>query len=466
MIAPHFDPEIHGIYRVGLATILLLFYLQTLPLVRRFFVSERWGGYVEASPFPDRLHHPVVMRGIYALWGLSLLGLFFQATALFAALINFCFTRNFFIAQRWKGLARGLGAPGFIANWSSMALLLLETFECFWPASTPLALLTLQVDFALIILAAGIYKFTAGYPKNEGMELGCVNQQWAYWKGLYEKLGPRHPIVHFLNQTAWFTEILAAVLMLVPQTRAIGGALLMMIFLFIATQLRLGFLCINVVCIGGLYLHGWDTGPNTLSLGAHPMAELGLLLYLALLPFAYGGMYLNFYGQRRLPDLLQVLLDRYTNLFGMILWRVFTQDVINFTINIHAVGKDGSRRSISDFRPFKSWRFGHVAECITVTTLFSALKYFPSQPHIFEQRLKRYGNTLDLHPGETLVFEYISIQKDENAYRYPKVSEFHLDPVSGTIEEKTLDPNFCVRSKAKASPVMEAAKAGSYAPKA
>ena len=39
-------------------------------------------------------------------------------------------------------------------------------------------LLVLQVDLAFIMLSAGVYKFTAGYPHNHGMELGLCNPMW------------------------------------------------------------------------------------------------------------------------------------------------------------------------------------------------------------------------------------------------------------------------------------------------
>ena len=57
-----------------------------------------------------------------------------------------------------------------------------------------------------------------------------------------------------MNQLAWGTEVVAALLMLVPATRELGALLLIGSFLFILTQIRLGFLCEMVALCGLLYI--------------------------------------------------------------------------------------------------------------------------------------------------------------------------------------------------------------------
>ena len=62
--------------------------------------------------------------------------------------------------------------------------------------------------------------------------------------------------------------------------------------------------------------------------GFSRLISAALWTYLALLPFAHAGLYYNFYARRRLAAPLQWILDRYTNLFGLIIWRVFSVDVV------------------------------------------------------------------------------------------------------------------------------------------
>src|SRR5207302_4986633 len=117
-----------------------------------------------------------------------------------------------------------------VTYWLAGAVLLLEYTAQYAPDVAPLALLTLQVDFALIFLSAGVYKFTAGYPRNFGMELGLVKPEWGYWASRYGRLPPSHWAFWLINQLAWSTEVIAAVCMLIPQTRLLGGLLIILSF--------------------------------------------------------------------------------------------------------------------------------------------------------------------------------------------------------------------------------------------
>ena len=123
-----------------------------------------------------------------------------------------------------------MGAPGFMAYWIGGAVFLLEYTFWYAPELRAFALLVLQVDFALIMLSAGIYKYSAGYSLNNGMELGLVNPAWGYWWRKYAQVRPSHWVFRFMNQTAWMTEIAMAVLMIFPPTRLWGGLLMAMSF--------------------------------------------------------------------------------------------------------------------------------------------------------------------------------------------------------------------------------------------
>src|SRR5258705_6698415 len=79
-----------------------------------------------------------------------------------ASIVNLLLCRYFFVHMRWKGVLRGMGAPGFMSYWLAAAVALLEYTTRYAPESRPLAVFVMQVDFALIMLSAGIYKCTAG----------------------------------------------------------------------------------------------------------------------------------------------------------------------------------------------------------------------------------------------------------------------------------------------------------------
>jgi hypothetical protein len=474
---PQLSASTQAFIRSVYGVLMLLTLAQALPEARRFFLSERWGGYAQSSRDVDALQNPVVMPLLLVVWASASAALVAGWWSPWAALVNLACCRYFFIHMRWKGVLRGMGAPGFMAYWLALAVFLLEFTQRYAPDLRSFALLVMQVDLALVMLSAGIYKFTAGYPRNHGMELGLCNPMWGYWWRWYAKQRPDSAVFWTMNQLAWGTEIAGAVLMLIPATRELGGLLLIGSFVFILTHIRLGFLCEMVALSGLLYIvpggviDGWIaavTPAPVIVSGAAPVAigfvlEAALWSYLVLLPLAHAGLYYNFYGRRSLPAPLQRLFEQYTNLFGLIIWRVFSVDLVNFFIRLWREPREGGARVSAG--PLGSWpRFNHVGEMICLTSLFTTLKYYPSNNAIFRDRVLRYARTLPRGTGEVLVFEYVSVIRRESHFDWVTVAHYRVDVDTGTVKEHMIDPSFSPRAAHAVSPVHEGAVPGSYAP--
>jgi hypothetical protein len=474
---PQLSLEMQSVVRVAYGALLLGTLVLALPQARRFFMSERWGGYAKSEFATNLVQNPLSMPVILGLWMACAVLLVMGRWTVFAAGLNLLFAHYYFVRMRWRSVVRGMGAPGLMSYWLAAAIFLLECTTRFAPSLRPLALLVAQADFAFIILSAGVYKFTAGYPRNEGMELGMVNPEWGYWWRFFSKLPPSHWVFRILNHLAWGTEVVAALMMLVPATRLLGGLLIVLSFAFIATQIRLGLLCEMVMVCGLLYAHPGSfvdeiatrlvpavTVPSQTVPAVATLFQIFLWSYLVLLPLAHAGMYFNFYARKRLPAPIQWALERYTNFFGMIIWRVFSVDVVNFFINIYRENPSTGQRALvtrwgSPLRP----RYNHVCESITVTTLFTTLKYYPSNSDLFQERLLRYSRTVPT-PGEALVFEYVSVTKGGDRFGYHSVAEYRVDPARTSIEELIKDSSVSVHAAHAASPVHEGAVPGSYAP--
>jgi uncharacterized membrane protein YphA (DoxX/SURF4 family) len=469
--------------RVAYGVLMLGTLLWALPHWRRFFVSERWGGYAESSHEIDFLQNPFSTVLVAVVWfsSVALLTLGYWTTV--AALVNLILCYYFFVRMRWKGILRGMGAPGFMAYWLAAVVFLLEYALHHQPALRSLVLLVAQVDFAFIMLSAGIYKFTAGYASNHGMEGGMVNPQWGYWWSIYQKLSPRHPLFPFLNHMAWSLEVIAGVLMLLPPTRFIGALLMLGSFAFIATHIRLALLCEMVIVCCVLFFYPGSYGdqviaflipsvsvpavvalPNVLD----KLIEIFLWLYLVLLPLAHAGLFYNFYKRKSLQPVIQRALETYTNIFGIIIWRVFSADHTNFFLRVYErprSASDSDRAIVSRFGLRNgSLRYNHVAESIVLTTLFTTLKYYPSNNQMFHERLLRYARTVKHAPGSILDFDYISIKKADDRFEFVTVATYTVDAAAGTIDENLFDPGFSVRATLSGSPVHEGVKPGSYVP--
>jgi hypothetical protein len=477
---PQLSASTQALFRAGYGLLMMATLVQALPEARRFFLSERWGGYARSSRDVDAVQNPVAMPLLMAIWFGAAVALVVGWASPWPALVNLILCRYFFIHMRWKGVLRGLGAPGFMAYWTGLAVFLLEYTSLFAPELRALALLVLQVDLALVMLSAGIYKVTAGYPRNHGMELGLCNPMWGYWWTWYAARRPNSPMFWAMNQLAWGTEVVAALLMLVPATRELGALLLIGSFLFILTQIRLGFLCEMVALCGLLYMtpggtvDRWiaaitDAAPSVPVTGSIAMSAASAVLraalwgYLIALPVAHAGLYYNFYARRSLPVPLQRLLERYTNLFGLIIWRVFSVDVVNFFIRVWREPREGGTRV--PVSRLGSWpRFNHVGEMICLTSLFTTLKYYPSNDAIFRERVLRYARTLPRESGDVLIFEYVSVVRRSTHFDWVTVAHYRVDVEAGTVVEQLIDESFSPRAAHAVSPVHEGTLPGSYAP--
>jgi hypothetical protein len=481
-VVPQLTPDTQAFFRAAYGVLLLAQLVLALPHARRFFISERWGGYARSAPAVDAVQNPRVMPVVLVVWFACSASLISGVWAVWAALLNLALCHYFFVWMRWRGLLRGMGAPGFMTYWLGVAAFLLELTTQYAPSAHDLALLALQVDFAVLFLSAGIYKLLAGYRRNYGVDLGLANPEWGYWWRFWTRLRPDHWAIKTLNQLGWAGEIVAAILMLLPPTRFLGAVLLIVTFALVRTQIRLGVLSEAVMLVGVLYFHPGSVGARAvdaafawLPSSTAPGGEVAwlptslkvfLVAYMALLPLAYAGLYFNLFARRWLPPGMQRALDLYTNAFGIILWRVFSSDVVNFFVLIHRLRADGSRELVSRYGWRNGLRYAHVGESITVTSLFTSLKYFPSNNALFVERLLRYACTVPREQDEKLVFQYVSVGQGERRFEHVPAAEFVVDVDAGTVEERTLRADIRLRGGHELSPVHEAAHPGTYAPAA
>ena len=482
---PTLSPAVQSFFRCGYGVLLLLTLAQIAPQARRYFISERWGGYARSDRRVDLVQNPYLLPAIMIVWAVAAVCLIVGRWTVTASLVNLLLCRYFFIAMRWKGVLRGMGAPGFMTYWMAACVFFLEYGAIYDPSGSvrTAAIFTFRLDFAVIMLCAGTYKSLAGYAHNDGMELGMINPWWGYWGRLYGRLQPTHWVFRALNHLAYLTEIVAGLLMLVPATQLLGALLIFGSFAFIALHIRLGFLaemvmlcCVFFVPAGGLVDRLVAAVAPTAPLGSAGAAPgwlnagltAALYAYAVLLPLAKVGQYYNFLAWRSLRGPLQAALDRYTNFFGIIIWRVFSVDHTNFWARIFfqdrttGVRDEAARFGSLELR--QRFRYAHVGEFICLVSLFTTLKYYPSNSALFAERMLRYCRTLGCPSGSDVVFEYLSVRKDRGRFEFLPAAEYTVDLGAGTVIERVLDPSVSVRSASPVSPVHAGVRPGSYAP--
>ncbi len=139
-LLPELSASTQAFIRAGYGVLMLVTLAQALPEARRFFLSERWGGYAKSSRAVDAIQNPFVMPALLALWVAAAVAITMGWGGPWPALVNLALCRYFFIHMRWKGVLRGMGAPGFMAYWTGVAVFLLEYTSHLAPNLRSLAL--------------------------------------------------------------------------------------------------------------------------------------------------------------------------------------------------------------------------------------------------------------------------------------------------------------------------------------
>lgn len=463
-------PEIgyatQSLFRLIVAALAILALIRIVPHWRRLSTSGSRGGYASEL---GKLGSPTAQFGILALWIATLVVLATKGSATVpAAALHLLLSHCYFIRPRWTNLSRGHGAPGFVTFWLALAVFVLEVSTRLSHEVRSWALLGLQIDLAMILLSAAISKVGSGYLSGRGMAFGMANPMWGHFWPKVRKLSPRHPLFRSLDFLAWFTELLLVPLMLFPLLKPWGGILLALVFLFIATQIRLGLLC-GMMASASLLFFDVRTWPgiwieeiaaksgsslsSTTSWSTAPWdtAWIALIVgYTVVRALVLVGLWVNFFMRRPLPRLIQRAIDGFANTFGVILWRVFTYDVTHYFVEVR----------VGD-RP--TWRATDVVEAITLATLFSTRKYYPSRPDLFRERLLRHSRALQRElgagPQEKVVYLFQDIMPGDHGFEHVPILRCVVDQVEQSVEIQRIHEDRETRASD-----LECASPGSYAP--
>src|ERR1044071_5743771 len=116
LFAGDLAPATQAFIRSAYGLLLLGTLLLTLGPSRWFFTSERYGGYAKNDRGTGAIQNPGVLPLVLILWFLSGVMLLLGRHTVIFSFLNVLLCRYFFIHTRWKGILRGMGAPGFLRS--------------------------------------------------------------------------------------------------------------------------------------------------------------------------------------------------------------------------------------------------------------------------------------------------------------------------------------------------------------
>jgi hypothetical protein len=483
---PPLPIETQAFIRVIYGILLVLFFTIMSSYSRVYFTCQKYGGCVENLPWTERFLTPWGYRFLMTLWVSTALALIFNFHTVLFSFINLILCYTFFIRMRWTSPLRGMGAPGYISYWLGAFLFLAEAAHYYGDPEGKLRTLIVfmfRLDCAIMMLDSGINKIFHGYPQNRGMNFGMVNPAWGYWPYFFRRFPANSPIFHFFNHSAYFFQIAGAICMLFPPLYWLGAFIIFGSFFIVFLIIRLGVLCPQLMLMTFIFTipyglvdrfltdHAAFLTPAPAGINYTPWINQALtafgLFYIVLLPLAKIGMYLNFYFKKTLPQAVQRALEIYTNALGIILWRVFTIELIDYYIRIYiqdpVTGKRTPYTRLGRWKWNQNNRFLWVGESIMSVIVFNTERYF-LQAELFHKRVLQYAGTIPCPPGHELIFEWIVINIRGGRYVEEVGKEYAVDVRSRKVEERVVNSEALAEQKTRNIAMHASARPGSYAP--
>lgn len=428
-------------YSILVAALNVWFVLLTIPNNSRIFSSVVSNGYIESGS-----RRPFLRLTRNFAWGLSIAWLVaailmvFSLLPIAASIFSFGISYYFFIFKRYESLSRGLGAPGYFITWINFTNCTYLIVNRIQSESIEFLSKFFLAEIGIVFLVSGLYKLTSGYQRGRGMNVGMCNPQWSYfplaWKGFNQNAFQ----TSILNGIAVYGEIVGGIFLLSFKLQHIGSFIIATMFLGVAVTVRLGNLCFLIICsvICPLLIKGGTPQGSSLVQASLFQSFVVLVFFTSML--AYIGLAINYYTNLTIPKNIQTTLNRHVRVFGTSLWRVFTADITSIYIEIFSLTEAGGMSLISKWTDKRCKRFRFVGEAITITSIFTLLKY-QADRRLFESRLIAHARSLNL--VETKVcYRYFYIDTRERVNSLQHVRDFFVDLESSVIRELKIDVNF------------------------
>jgi len=314
------------------------------------------------------------------------------------------------------------------------------------------------------------------------MDYGRVNPYWGYHWRFLRKARPNDLLSRGENFLASIVEIGGGILMLLPYdpARLIGAFLITVSFIYVSLFIRLGRLAWLMALLPAIFLPGLlSSAMQSIPIIQLPaagltVAALPFWIFIAILPLIKIAQYLNLFWNKQLPGSLQKICDKIANTIPVIIWRVFTPDLTNFFVRVKGVRAQevvpvATEEATYNYTCWQdSWvknRFLHVTESIALVSIFTTLKYFPSRPDLFNEKLLRYAASINAsftEPCERFDFEYIAIEKTPQSFHHRHVLTYIVDVVQNSVTRESIDPEFDPSKPARRSPIRESLGSGTY----
>tara|TARA_Y100001970_G_scaffold294294_1_gene449955 strand:+ start:24929 stop:26380 length:1452 start_codon:yes stop_codon:yes gene_type:complete len=425
------------LFRIICGIWFLIDLLSYLPSFFRYFGTQ-----YQPNSF---IKNPLISKIVILLWFISCLNLILPGNSLLgAALLSFLF-RYFYIYSRSSNLFRGGGAVGMYPTFIINTIFLIELGYIFNFSEIyfTFVILIMFIHLGITIFDAGLYKCLNGYYNGHGIEYALNNHLWTYWAPFFNKYKIHNILWKIANIFISSFQVIIGILLINPFTVILGIKLLSFGFIFLGIFLKLGTLPFLIgsyqILLPDFSLFNNYSFESYINHSTYLYYKLNIFnynqnlenflififLFLLFLYFLVQiCIYINFYFKYKFNFFIQILIDFLSLYSPILIWRVFSADVVNLLVNVYEINNNEKIRLNSEFfynknakNFFAKFRFFHVAESCVLSSIFNSVKYNENNLISAKQKLIRYTKTLDdqkISLNNPILYEVIILNKNNN----------------------------------------------------
>lgn len=410
---------------------------------------------------------------IILIWFFACLNLILPGNALFGSLILSVLFRYFYIYSRSSNLFRGGGAVGMYPTFIVNAIFLIEFGHILNLSNIyfSIVIIIMFIHLGITIFDAGLYKCLNGYFNGHGIEYALRNHLWSYWAPFFKKIYIPNVLWKFANIIIASLQMIIGILLINPFTIIYGIKFLSVGFIFLGIFLKLGTL---PFLVGSYQILSPDfTLINYFNFNLYNenirriifeinifeynkiIENILIIIYFLLLSIYFiiqCCIYFNFYLKYKFNNIVQIIIDFLSLYSPILIWRVFSADVVNLIVNVYEINYDKKIRinpenyyNKNAKNIFSKIRFFHVAESCVLSSIFNSVKYNENNLSSAKEKIIRYSKTLEdqkIYKNSSLMYEVIILNKIET-----KVNETIIE--EWTIKKNKVDIKYFNKGKIK-----------------
>ena len=429
-------------------------YVLLIPNYKLIFSEKKFGGYLDRKKMSLKFESELVT----VVWILLNFLLLLEIEKIYTSFMLLLFCYYYFILHRFTSISRGMGAPGYFTFFINKINFLIILVSEYFPNSLNYLVNFISTEIGLIFVVSAVYKIKSGYLTDRGINIGLVNPQWSYFPNFWQKISPFSIKFKILNFLSIYMELLGGIFLCIPKTQVAGFTLITLTFLAVATTVRLGVLCIQIILsVSIVFINTLETKNLTYR---HDVLKIILFIIIIAEIISYLVNFMILTKEYNFKFIIRRFVQFMNKYYGISLWRVFTSDITSIYVEVYAKNQFGEYKLLSEWDKWNCFRYRNVGESITITSIFTTLKYFPADSNLFENKLLTHSYSIKHYDFIKYKVYYIDSNIAHSSHEFVLISHFNVNKLNKEISVEAKNNKIDLRNPDKFSAVRKNSGSG------